>query len=306
MPKLFASRSIVIDAPVEDVYSHVRDFQQWPKWSPWLILERECKLNFAPDGNSYSWDGKVIGSGEIAVVQAKKNKSIQHRLTFLKPWKSTADVQFAFEEQSGGVKVTWSMDGSLPMFLFFLKNMMNSLIGMDYDRGLRMLREQVETGSVASQIDILGSESFSGIQFVGRRTSCTMAEMPRRMEADIGKLKNWFKDSGTETTGKPFSQYHVFDLVKQTVTYTIGCPTSRPANPGEGFTTGEIPACRVYKVKHTGPYQHLGNGWSAGKIREQGKVFKANSAIHPFEIYENDPGEVDAKDLVTVIHFPTK
>jgi effector-binding domain-containing protein len=306
MPKLFASRSIVVDAPIDDVYSHVRDFHQWPKWSPWLILERECKLDFAADGRSYSWNGAVIGSGNIAVADEKKNVWIEHRLTFLKPWKSTADVRFTFEQQSAGVKVTWSMDSSLPIFLFFLKNMMNSLIGMDYDRGLRMLKEQIETGSVASKVDILGSESFSGIQYVGRWTTCTMAEMPTSMASDLGKLKSWFRDSGTEPAGKAFSQYHEFDMVKQTVVYTIGYPVSRPANPGADFVTGEIPACKVFKVQHTGPYHHLGNGWSAGKTREQGKVFKPNSAIHPFEIYETEPGEVDEKDLVTVIHFPAK
>jgi hypothetical protein len=54
------------------------------------------------------------------------------------------------------------MDSKQPFFQFFLKGMMTSLIGMDYERGLRMLKDYVETGSVPSTLE------FPGIQEIKR------------------------------------------------------------------------------------------------------------------------------------------
>ncbi len=37
-----------------------------------------------------------------------------------------------------------------------MKNMMQALIGMDYERGLLMLKDYLETGTVACQLSIQG------------------------------------------------------------------------------------------------------------------------------------------------------
>jgi len=45
-------------------------------------------------------------------------------------------------------KVTWTMNGCVPIFLFFMIGMMKAWIGMDYERGLMMLKELAEKGKV--------------------------------------------------------------------------------------------------------------------------------------------------------------
>ena len=64
--------------------------------------------------------------------------------------------------------------------------------------------------------------------------------------------------------------------------------------------------CEVYRIKHTGPYRYLGNAWASGIMHARNTQFRQNRAVHPFEIYENDPAEVPEGDLVTVVHFPAK
>ena len=71
MPKLTIERSILINAGVDTVSGMVRDFERWPKWSPWLIAERKAALTFSEDGNQYTWNGAVIGSGEMHLLDAE-------------------------------------------------------------------------------------------------------------------------------------------------------------------------------------------------------------------------------------------
>ncbi len=48
----------------DKIFFVLSDFKQWPQWSPWLIMEPDCRLDYATDGKSYSWVGKRIGAGK--------------------------------------------------------------------------------------------------------------------------------------------------------------------------------------------------------------------------------------------------
>ena len=115
MASFTVSKSIAIDAPVEQVFAIIRDFRQWPAWSPWLLAEPGCDLKYAEDGSSYSWEGKIVGAGELAVVTEQPSASIDYRLSFFKPWKSENTSRFLLEEANGHTKVTWTLRGSLPL-----------------------------------------------------------------------------------------------------------------------------------------------------------------------------------------------
>jgi len=153
MPKMQIEKSTVIDAPVEKVYNVLSDFNQWKPWSPWLITEPEAKVTVAEDAKSYEWEGKRTGAGKMAITDESTNHSINIDLNFFKPWKSKAKVRFRIEHEGEGTKVTWFMDSSLPFFMFWMTKMMTALIGMDYDRGLSMLKEYAETGAVSTKLD---------------------------------------------------------------------------------------------------------------------------------------------------------
>lgn len=306
MPKLYVDRSIKIDAPVADVFSKLNDFNHWQPWSPWLIQEPEAKVTVAEDAKSYSWEGNRIGSGQMEIENEEENKSIHYDLQFLKPWKSKAKTWFEFAEEDGGTKVTWFMDSSLPFFMFWMKKQMNAFIGMDYERGLNMLKDYVEKGTVPSKVDLKGVQTFNATNYVVKNTSTTIDNMGTDMEKDLADLHAWAQEQGINE-GAPITIYHKWDMVNRRVEYSTGVPVKDlPSDLKSGFSTLSIPEVQTYTVVHTGEYKHLGNGWSTGMNLSQNKVFKSSKNQHPFEVYVSDPSATNPEDIVTEIRFPIK
>lgn len=307
MPALHVERSIQVNAPRGKVYATVRDFHEWPVWSPWLICDPATKLTFESDGRGYQWDSKYIGAGSIEVTEETEGVSIDYELIFLRPFKSKSHVRFEFANAGDATKVTWLMDGKLPLFLFWLRRTMETMIGMDYDRGLRMLKEYQELGEVRSGIELIGNATVQGFAYVGIRNQCGLAEIGPSMERDFAAVCAKVEQAGIEPVGAPFSIYHQWNFSKGQADYTIGVPVAQaPVELPQGMVADRLPDCEVYSIKHTGAYHHLGNAWATGYSRVQNKVFKQDKQTPPFEIYQNDPRDTDEADLVTIIHFPVK
>jgi len=289
------------------MFNYLRNFRHWPEWSPWLITDPDCKLSFAEDGTSYSWEGPVAGSGKIEVTDEQSPDRIDYRLTFLKPFRSTADVSFHFATKDESTQIDWTMDSSLPFFLFFLKDLMNAVIAMDYQRGLKMLKDRHELGSVPSKLEFPGVQSFAEVHFAGVRKVCAIAEIGPSMQESFGKLGEWICDKELQPSGPWISIYHKWEMAKGMTEYTAAVPFETLPDPlPEGFVSGSIPACRTFPIRHIGAYRHLGNAWSAGIMRSQNKVIHQTKSIPPFECYETQPDEVPEEKAVTVVHFPLK
>lgn len=309
MPVFNVSKSIVIEAPLEKVYASVRDFKQWEPWSPWLKSEPGCPLNYAEDGKSYQWDGKIIGSGELAIVSEEANKCIDYRLSFFSPWKSENTSAFLFAAKNGGTEVTWTMEGSLPFFLFFMKAMMSAWVGMDYERGLKMLKDSLEIGRVPSKMEFLGTQPFDGFSYVGVSSDCAHEDIGETVRKSLAQVRKAIASSDLKISGPAFSIYHKFSMTKGTTSLTVGFQVSTPpTTPPSGLEVGEIPACKTYAIKHIGAYKHLGNPWSAGMMHGQckPKQFQKDKKVPGFELYLNDPTAVGAGQAETVVHLPAK
>lgn len=306
MPRFHVEKSVQIAAPIETVHGSLRDFRQWSEWSPWLIAEPECRVEYADDGKAYQWDGKIVGAGQLEVV-GEKAGSIDYRLTFTRPWQSVNASAFRLRESGGRTSVTWKMEGTLPWYLFFMKGMMTTYVGMDYQRGLDMLKDKLERGSVPSKLSFPGPRPREGFSYVATRRTCPIPDLGPKMAEDLARVHAWFEENGTNAAGSPFSLYHKWDPGKQRVDYTTGIPVAEvPASLPDGLLGGEVPACTVYPVEHTGAYRHLGNAWSSGIMHGRAKVFQQSRKIVPFEVYENNPQEVAEEDLRTVVSFPLK
>ncbi len=307
MPSIHVEKSIDIHAPKEKLFDTLNNFNHWQAWSPWLIMEPKAKVDVSKDNKFYSWEGNRIGSGEMKITEEDPNEHIKYSLTFLKPWKSKADVQFNLEISENGTKVTWLMDSSLPFFMFWMKNMITAFIEMDYERGLYMLKDYAESYKVPSKIESNGNEKYPGCEFVGIRTECGIKDIGPKMIEDYNTLNEWAKNHSIKLAAEPFSIYHKWDMVKKQVAYTSGIPVNEvPGSLPGGMQSGKIPATPVYTITHTGPYRHLGNAWSTGYNMKQHKEFKINKKIDAFETYINGPHDTPENDLITKVHFPVK
>jgi DNA gyrase inhibitor GyrI len=304
MPKINVQRSIIIDAQISQVFDVINNLNHWKAWSPWLIMEPGCEVKVRDDLKYYEWNGKRIGSGNMSVTSEKENEVVLLDLVFLKPWKSKAKVRLELKAVDEGVEVTWFMESSLPFFMFWMKKMMEAFIGMDYERGLAMLKDYAEDGKVFSKLDFMGNSDFSHTYFVGIKTACSFKELDLKMKTDFVRLEQWGEQNKDLLNGKMFSIYHKWDLVNGKVLYTsaLGLKNSCDKVPAD-FIFGEIPACKIITVRHTGAYHHLGNAWSTAYSMHRGKEFKPKRNIHPFELYVNSPNNVSDRDLITDIIF---
>lgn len=305
---LNVARSITINKPRSELATFIGDFTNWPKWSPWLCQEPTCPVTFdgqsGSRGHQQAWDGKLIGAGKMTIAEVSDDR-IDYDLEFLKPWKSKSKVAFVLKEIGAtSTEVHWTMQGSMPIFLFFMRKMMLGFIGMDYERGLSMMKEVLETGSLPMRLAVLEQpEQREPFHWVGIRRECAIAEMPDFMKKDFTSLFTALQDAKLPPNQGAISFYHSYDPVKGRTEYTAAFTYSQPV-PSAGFQSGSVPGHNAKIVDLVGPYRFLGNAWAAaGTLQRQ---VKSNRSIDMHEEYLNMPGQVPDADLHTRIIVPVR
>lgn len=310
MPKFHVHRSIEINAAPEKVFEVIADYSTWTTWSPWLIAEPDAqvKITGSPGavGSIYSWKGNIVGAGEIEHLNLVTDKKIEDEIRFTLPFKSKSKVEFDIEPVGSNTRVTWHMHGSLPWFLFWMVTQMMTYIGMDYERGLKMLKEWIETGEIQSQTLNHGIEQIGPLKVLGVRRKCHCHEVGDSMEMAFAAVKEQFTQRNLPLDGQVISVYHHMDCKERTFDYTAGFTvTEAPTELPEGLTLWSIPAVPALLVEHIGRYDHLGNSWSAAHQYVRAKKLK--KAKHSeFEIYLNDPATTPPGELQTKIYIPLK
>ena len=309
MPAYFVERSITTDASIEKVRPALEDFHQWPTWSPWLRMEPGCKVEYygspGQTDHGYNWDGEVIGSGSLD-LEAFENNQIHMDLNFIKPFKSNAKVLFTLERVGENkTRVTWRMDSKMPFFLFWMIGMMKAWIGMDFERGLRMLKEYLESGTVNSIAEYKGVVDLPEMPYVGVQDSCGMDQMGESMKRTLPAAHELASKNGLEVTGAIGSIYSKFDIKRKSCTYTAFAPV-KMSKEIEGGVTGTIGGCKALKVVHTGSYQNVGNGWGMIMSYQRAHKHKPIKGQPPFEVYVNDPCVMPEAEIVTEIYMPIK
>lgn len=310
MPAYHVQRSIFIDADKETVFQKVVDYSTWTTWSPWLCAEPDAQVtvteNSSSVGSVYSWKGEVVGQGEIEHKRLEPGRLIEDEIRFVKPFKSRSDVSFDLETSGDGTRVTWHMKGSLPWFLFWMTGQMEIFIGMDYERGLKMLKEWIETGTILSDTKTHGVEPVGPLKMAGLRRQCSAKEIAESMQEAYDQVKAVWCQHDLPTGGDGISVYHHFDMKAMTFDYTCGflIPETLAEVPSE-LTTWSINRCNALRVEHVGSYDNVGNGWSAAHQYARYKKLKQSKA-GTFELYKNDPDETPSAELRTEIFLPLK
>lgn len=307
--KFDIQKSISIDAPISKVRALVEDFNLWSSWSPWNVLEPDCAVSVKGQrlelGHSMSWDGEIIGAGTNTFVSADTN-TLNYDLVFLKPWKSKAKIAFEFEEQGENTKVTWLMNSSMPFFMFFMIKMMKNMIGMDYDRGLRMLKEIAEKGELKCATENKGTVDYKGFSYVGIERTVSVADMPETMAKDFQKIVDDVVMKANKSARHWVTVYPKFDMKTMTATYIAAVSDEElgDVDLDSNYTRGSIRDTKALEITHDGAYEFLGNAWSMGMMYMQAKKIKGGDV--PFEQYWNSPMEVKPDELKTSIYFPLK
>ena len=145
------SRSILISAPPATVFPEINDLRRYHVWNPFSKADPAMMVNFEGSqtgpGAILDWSGNNrVGSGRMSIIESQPNDFIRVRLDFIKPFPSTADVEFTLLPQANGTLVTWGMSGqhsfipkAMSVFMDF-----NKVIGGEFEKGLTELKRIVE------------------------------------------------------------------------------------------------------------------------------------------------------------------
>ena len=300
-------RSIIVNASVKTLRDSLKNFKEWPKWSPWIVMEPDATLTYSDRqgqvGATYGWSGIMIGSGSMELMGVRDDL-LEMEINFVKPFKSKAKVSFEFETQDNATKVTWHMYGNLPFFIFWMKKKMRTFIGMDYERGLLMLKEYIETGSVASYVIIEGVVTMKAQKYVGIANRCSIEDMPSAMKKDFEELYAFMKEHELSLQRVPFTIYNTFDIFNKETSYIACIPLDEEVKVDASWEEGYVEPIEALKTIHKGHYEHLGNGWMTAMSYARMKKMKLSKRPVGFEYYLNNPHDTPSEDLATEIYIP--
>ncbi len=306
--KLNPEAQIEINKPVDEVKTFVENFNHWRKWSPWICQEPEAQTDIVGSvgevGHQSFWDGERIGSGVMKITDNNLDQ-INYDLEIFKPWKSKSKVDIKFREIGNKTLVSWNMNGSLPIFMFPFKNMFQNMIMCDYERGLNMLKEYLETGEILSNSEIRGIKDHDSFYYLGKRSQCSIKEMPIQMGKDFASLEKLLSESEIPTPTGSGAIYHKYNFKDMTCDFS-SIFTYKSEQSFSGLSSGFIPAHQSLNVIHSGSYNNLGNSWNTAIGFQRYKKLKINKSIAMYELYLNNPSEVSEKDLKTEIRIPVK
>ena len=152
-------RTTSIKAPPEVVYSYLDDFHKWSAWSPWEKMDPTMKRAYQGPQNGvgaiYTWDGNSqVGKGRMEITNVSPASKVGLNLDFLEPMEGHSKVEFALAPKGDTTDVTWSMKGdnnylSKIMQVFVS---MDSMIGGDFESGLRDLKTSSEQAAAAQPV----------------------------------------------------------------------------------------------------------------------------------------------------------
>lgn len=138
---------------------------------------------------------------------------------------------------------------------------------------------------------------------VGIRAITTMEEIKQVIGALFGEVMDYLTGNGLAPAGMPFTIYHEMDAER--LEMECGMPVASPVEGTERVRPGELPAGKVATVTHMGPYEQLGQTWSALMKWMEEEDLQAAGA--PWEVYVTDPGEEpDQSKWRTDIFFPIR
>ncbi|MDI3283918.1 SRPBCC family protein [Polyangium sp. 15x6] len=149
-------RHATIAAPLDLVFTKVKDFRTWDAWSPWSKLDPNMKTTFTGTqgevGAGYEWVGNdEVGAGRMTITAIKPNERVDIKLEFLKPFESKADNGFSVEAAGNETKITWFMKGENDFMskAFCLFMDMDAMIGKDFENGLGNFKKVAEEAAKA-------------------------------------------------------------------------------------------------------------------------------------------------------------
>jgi uncharacterized protein YndB with AHSA1/START domain len=150
------SRSISIAAPPEAIFPLINDLRKMSEWSPFEKKDPDMKRSYSgPEsgkGQRYDWDGNhEIGKGWLVITDSSAPSRVDMALNMERPISARNEVTFTLVPEGGTTKVTWAMQGAVPLVakVVHLSLDVDRMVGGDFEAGLASLKAKAEGASGA-------------------------------------------------------------------------------------------------------------------------------------------------------------
>lgn len=302
-------QKVVIDAPMEKVFSQVNNFHNWQNWSPW----KDSTLSTVYEGSREGVGAKMIwtdpkeGKSIQTIIESTDNKMVVTELIFNKQ-DSDARNYFYFAQKSDSVEVSWVMDVEDLSFPFgrFVGYMIKKGASFNFKKGLESIKNYCESNTDIPDfggyeiIDEVLAEKY----FLSYEGSGTMAELGTKIGNAFGEIMINMGSLQITPSGKPHVEWNEFDP-ESVSSFRCMMPIAVNQDLEGEVSSYTVPEGRFIWLKYVGAYDKSAIAWeSLDKYVEYNNLEMNGS---PFEEYVTDPGmEADTNKWITNIYFPVK
>jgi effector-binding domain-containing protein len=305
------SRSISVNAPVENVFDEFNDVKKWQEWQYWNTLEKpgEMTLTYGDKtvgtGAWYSWDGKNTGKGKITITESVPNKSVASDIEFT--GSGTAKGIYIVEPEGESTKATMNFtfdNGMNPIGRWF-SLFMKGEIEKAFDFGLGRIKERAEA-KTTFKTDI-SETTTQVINFIGIPTGTLNTEdekaMSVVMDKSFGQLAADVAKAKIQIAGPALCLVTKWDEAAKQAEMICAFPVAADAKVPAKYKIQQVPAGKAVKGVHKGDYAGLTNAHM--EINEYIATKNLSMAGNPWEVYVTDPmAEKDTAAWVTEIYYP--
>lgn len=309
--KVETERSIVINAPVEQVFNTVNDLKTWDSWSPWKAADPTVKSVVSDPStgkDAYStWTSEKSGSGKMTITGTTPNEQIDMEVNF--DGQGSAMIAWKFAPEGKGTKASWAFSSKfpIPFNIMLLFTDFKAMMDKDYDTGLGLLKkvveEQAQNAPAAKEYAIQVID-LPARYFVGTRAIVPIKDITKFYADNFGKPLPELEAKKIEMAGAPSGLYFVWDEEKQQTDMAAAIPTKAKAEI-KGMTTFEVAAGKTLLIEYYGPYEGIGSAHEAMDKYMAANGLKMRTPI--IEEYVTDPGtEPNQQKWLTKLYYPVE
>lgn len=297
---LTVERKAFIHASSADVVNnYLAPFKVWPQWSAWHAKDTATTYVYEGTdgvvGSKSTHNGKESGKGQMT-LQAKSNNSVKIQMHFMEPMDGMADILISTKDSADGCIATWKfdMDAKYPFNALYLFMDMNSMIGQDFEDGLKNI-DKLITSTLNVEIVDLKPQHYLLVK--GEVEKNNMAPF---FQKNFGFLYGEISKTG-KSVGVPTEIVYEWNDAKSTCITSAAIPTDLPSL--KGAEAYDLKAGKALRLVYTGPYERVGIAHHAIEKKMKAEGWKMNG--NPMEEYINDPEVVkDPMKYQTAIIYP--
>jgi len=155
-------RSIVIDATPATIHTIVGDLKRWNDWSPFERHDESVVVTLGGQttgvGATQSWTSDD-GPGALTFIKSDPQTGIEYELAFgADDKRMLSKGVISYEVIEGGTRTTWTMRGRMDQAVVggYVAAMMDAMVGQNFDKGLKKLKEVAESERPVSEQPVTG------------------------------------------------------------------------------------------------------------------------------------------------------